>query len=1235
MNGDEADPGVRIDLRGAQGVQIGHSNFQANVTVVAGPAVRSAYLHQVRLIAPKALYDRESELAELAQFCSGPGAGAYAWWRAGAWAGKSALMAWFVLHPPPGVRVVSFFVTARYAGQSDRVAFTDVVLEQLAELLEQPMPAYLTEATRDAHFRAMLQDAAMLCQDRGERLVLIVDGLDEDRGVVAGPDAHSIAALLPAPPVFGMRIVVAGRADPPLPADVPDDHPLRDDSIVRKLGTAAPAQAVKRDAERELKRLLYGTTVEQDLLGLVTASGGGLSSADLSTLTDVPVWQVEDHLHAVSGRTFTRRGGPRAGHSVPEVYLLGHEELQRRATAYLEGARLDAYRQRLRAWADQYRQQNWPADTPEYLFRGYFRMVRALHDVSEVVACALDRARRDRMLDYTGGDAAALEELAAAQDALLEADQPDLRTMALLAAHRDHIVERNTDIPSGLPAVWATLGHMTRAEELAYGMSHDWQRDQALISLVKLTAKRGDLTHAERLARSVNTRGPASPTADNQQRITALALVAEAAAQHGDSTMATTLLTEIEALTNAITEPSRRIAALITLMDTATACGDHSRAAASAAHIEPCIDAIADPHEQVRELTTASRAMASQGDRNKADALVTRAEGLARTIPDAEARDRATGWVANCVASSGDYTRAETLLRKITDADTLGWIQRDLVGTIARRGDVDHAEALARSIGDPYWHRSGALAEVGEALAERGELDRAEALARSSRDISVQSPVLASLVKAMAEADDLDRASALISDIHSGYWQTRALAALAGQAAGRGDHVWAAMLARQAARAATDIEESTVSEQLDALTAVAAAVADSGDQALGTSLANDIEQTARAHVGRYQQKEPVQALAQALAHCSDPTVARALTKRIERLTQRLQHPDDRNQVLISLVRSVAVTQGHKRAKALISAISTPYQRTDAKASLVDGLSERGDYKRAEAVARNMTPSYRKEMALAGVAQAASADGDSSRAESLLDDTSDPYRRVIILSGLLKATYRRGEQARAIEIADRMDTITAAITEPLQQAWALTVMAKTLAHHGQYSRAETLARSITAPWLKVRALGSVLQASAALGNRSRAAELADLAEAAIQTIEHNTLNQEEAIADLTRAVASTGDYRRAEALVRLTEDLPNGQRWALPALVSTMARNGQPTRAETLARSVSDLDHQGRALAALVAHVGPPQERQLLALALRITKWTTSVNALAACQPDAVTTIADFLIELPVQPLRYL
>ena len=260
-----ADSTVEGDL-----TQIQHAE---TVYLGEGPVVPSAYLEQVRRIAPVQLHDRDQELGELATFCTKPGESSYAWWRAPAWAGKSALMSWFVLHPPPGVQVVSFFVTARYKGQDNRDAFIYEVMAQLADLLAQPIPAYLPEERRELHLLRMLTQAAGKCQ----RLVLVVDGLDEDRGVTTGPDAYSIAALLPARPPTGLRVIVAGRPDPPVPADVPDDHPLHDLGIVRVLAPSRSAQAVRADMQRELKRLLHGDRAERDMLGLVTAAGGGLS----------------------------------------------------------------------------------------------------------------------------------------------------------------------------------------------------------------------------------------------------------------------------------------------------------------------------------------------------------------------------------------------------------------------------------------------------------------------------------------------------------------------------------------------------------------------------------------------------------------------------------------------------------------------------------------------------------------------------------------------------------------------------------------------------------------------------------------------------------------------------------------------------------------------------------------------------------------------------------------------
>jgi hypothetical protein len=205
--------------------------------------------------------------------------------------------------------------------------------------------------------------------------VLVVDGLDEDRGVTTGPHTRSIAGLLPGSPPAGMRVIVAGRPNPPVPDDVPDWHPLRDPSVIRLLAASAHARDLQRLGQTELRRLLKGSPVEQDLLGLLTAARGGLSALDLRALTGADLATIEDVLHTVAGRTFTRREAHWIPRSRPRVYLLGHEELHTAAVGYLGEDRLAGYRNRIHAWADTYRTPRgtrlpWPPDTAEYLLRG-------------------------------------------------------------------------------------------------------------------------------------------------------------------------------------------------------------------------------------------------------------------------------------------------------------------------------------------------------------------------------------------------------------------------------------------------------------------------------------------------------------------------------------------------------------------------------------------------------------------------------------------------------------------------------------------------------------------------------------------------------------------------------------------------------------------------------------------------------------------------------------------------
>ena len=169
------------------------------------------------------------------------------------------------------------------------------------------------------------------------------------------------------------------------------------------------------DLERELARLLADDGIGHDLLGLMVAAGGGLSANDLAELAGVSAWEVRHVLRAAPGRTFTSR----SAHGQAPVYVLAHEELQQAAATWLGEPSLSAYRARLHAWAERYSTLRWPDTAPEYLLRGYHRLLRAISDIPRMTDLTADRARQDRMRGSTGGDAAALSEISAVQGLVL------------------------------------------------------------------------------------------------------------------------------------------------------------------------------------------------------------------------------------------------------------------------------------------------------------------------------------------------------------------------------------------------------------------------------------------------------------------------------------------------------------------------------------------------------------------------------------------------------------------------------------------------------------------------------------------------------------------------------------------------------------------------------------------------------------------------------------------------
>ncbi|WP_283134600.1 hypothetical protein [Rhizohabitans arisaemae] len=1135
MDGGRWKGGVR-ESGAASAESGGYANTGIHIgDVYREPVARSAYLEQVEQIFPWTLEGRSAELAELAAFCSGEGGPGYVWWQGPAWAGKSALMATLVLHPPAGVRVVSFFITARYAGQSDRQAFLDVVLPQLAELLGQSLPPLLGASTQQGWFNRLLKEAARACAGAGERLVLVVDGLDEDRGVTVGPGAHSIAALLPPVVAEGLRVVVAGRPNPPVPSDVPVGHPLRDARIVRALTPSAAAQVIRDDAERELEHVLHGDTAGRDLLGLLVAAGGGLSIGDLAELTGAPVGGVRKWLHAVSGRTFTGLESQWRPGTGARVFVLAHEELHTAAVESLGAQMLSGCHDRIHAWAQGYRDRGWPAETPEYLLRGYHRLLGSVGDLDRMVACATDRARLDRMLDISGGDVAALAEITTVQQFICHQDHPDLTAMLKVAVTRDRLIRRNSNIPPHLPAAWAYLGNPNRAEALARSIADPSEQVKALSYLVEAFANTGDLSRIRHIAATAET--SALSISHPTERAKALGLLVEALVDAKD-------LDQAMRIAHSITDHSAQAGVLGLLVAALVDAEDLDQAMSIAR-------SVTERSGQVLVLSYLAGALAKVGDLDRARETAATAETIAYSITSSTTSSAAQPWALIQVARAWvwieDLDRAREIASAVEDitnsVEPPYWQVRtlcQLLNLVVQLGEQEGVRRIAATaqnitrsmldlsnrIEEPHSFQTETLSILVGSLAHARDLDKAETIARSITDPTSQAEVLSILVGSLAHARDLDKAETIARSITDPTSQAKALSHLVGALIQAGDLNRARQIAATAETIARSITDPT--SQAKALSHLVGALIQAGD----LNRARQIAATAE-------------------------TIARSITD-----------PTSQAKALSHLVKALAEVGDLNRAETIAHSITDPSSQAAALSYLVAALTQAGELDEAETIARSITDPNCQAQALSRFVMTLIQIGDIDRvrqvadaAEAAAHSISDPAGRVWALNSLTEVLAQLGDLNLIRQIAVATEAAARSIDFPYGVAWVWSSVVRAAAQAGDFDWAESTARSIFSPRAQAKALGHLVEALTRTGNTDRAEEITRSL-AIVPSI------QAKALSHLVEAFVQSEDLDQAEAVVRSISE-PSIQAEAL-----------------TIIFGRSDLDNSRRILAAVLANTQP-------------------------------------------------
>ncbi|WIM93250.1 trypsin-like peptidase domain-containing protein [Actinoplanes oblitus] len=585
---------------------------------------------------PPVLIGRQAELDELAGFAT---SGRWRWVRGEAFTGKSALLSWFALHPPEGVDVAAFALRSTTA-QADAATVLSLLNPQLAALAMRPDPkesGVVWERTRE--FLTLLAEAGEAGRQRGRRLLVLIDGLDEDLTRESG---LAVAAWLPDERTLpaGACLLVSSRSGVAVP--VPAGHPLW--NAVTVLEPSEVAADIEQIAAREIRQVRQGRDETTALLGFLTVAYGGLSPAELALLVrrrgggPLDAVAVSDRLEGLLGRTVSRTQDPDG--LAADLRVFSHAALRGGSARQLAGV-LDDYRHTIDELAAEYRERGWPGDTPRYLLRAYPRQLvveadglppgdqRRASIVAILTALVDSPARGARLLERIGHPAAHNDEITAVQELLLRSAEPGealLRRLLALSLARHPIAGGMAKVAREIAPIWVRTGRARPAHAFARAVQDRVERDFALRAVgVAAAGQPGELALALEVADELRGR-------DEALQVLAAAVAAEARRDVGAAVLlaqsAGSPVACVDVLTRAAGENDKTDTASRTAL--CTAARGHAEAIRSTA-------------DRARAL-----ALVARTDRAAAREIAARALVLAPAVPDPHER---RGLVARLISA--------------------------------------------------------------------------------------------------------------------------------------------------------------------------------------------------------------------------------------------------------------------------------------------------------------------------------------------------------------------------------------------------------------------------------------------------------------------------------------------------------------------------------------------------------------------------------------------------------